>query len=470
MSIEHQNFTEANIPKLIEQIKENQDFREQIKQYLIQHQDQVDQIRQLQTQEVDKDTLVRILVITKALLKAEETLETDEQTEQIPKSNPLVTQSGELAEGLLPLISKFTTKTKSGNLNIRNSQGQVVGRLTSSNYIYIDFMGPQVTRNQTFTDPKTGIRHTYRMVKIRNINSMKCQKLDYWTCFDLLEPEINTQEFQTQIRRHQGKPLPQPTQPQPKETQRPKPKPTQQTRLQSRSLEFEEPRTEHIISQAKFNLSAQTKRLPKLNLKETSGAINAVKTDIKLIEDITKTQSAKVAQLATTQTSNIEKLQQAQIQLRMLEGLITQLEAFIKKAKAQHTKLSQQADKRQEKAQQNQDIKDLKLSFLSVQSIPSSLEKEVIPHLRSLDTWETINLQDIKHMLEHNIKDIKSFQDNYNKVYVHSPRAITIQMKRFEKKSDDLITENQTYIDEVEIAIHDKQNPSPPETIEVASK
>jgi len=470
MSIEQQQFTEANIPRLIEQLKQNQEFREQLKQYLIQHQDQVDQIRQLQTQEVDKDTLVRILVITKALLKAAETLETDQQTEQIPKSNPLVTESGALAKGLLPLLSKFTTKTKSGNLNIRNSQGRVVGKLTSSNYIYIDFMGPQVTRNQTFTDPKTGNKHTYKMVKIRNINTINCQKLDYWTCFDLLEPEINTKEFQSQISSSQSQTRPQPTQTQPQKTQTPKPKPTKQTTPQSRSLEFEEPRTKHIISQAKFNLSAQTKRLPTLNLNQTSGAIDAVKIDIKLIEEIIKTQSAKVAQLATAQTSYTEKLQQAQTQLRMLEKLQSQLQAFIQKAKAQHTKLSQQADSRQEKAQEKQDIKDLKRSFLLVQSIPSSLEKQVIPHLQSFDTWEIIYLQDIKYMLEQNIKEIKGFQDNYNKVYVHSPRAITIQMKKFKTKSEDLITQNQTYIDEVEIAIKDKQNPSPPETIEVASK
>ena len=199
MSLEIQNINEESIPQLIEKIKEDPAHKETLKSYLLEHQTEVSQIRALQLEKVNHDTLVRILVVAKALIKAEETLVTDEQSPDTDNQNPLVDQSGQLTKGLLPLLSKFTTNTNSGNLYIRNSQGKVVSKLTSQDFIYVDFIGERVSRNQEFIDPKTGQRHFKKMIKIRTINSKGCQNKDYWTCFELLKPEIHATEFQTRI-------------------------------------------------------------------------------------------------------------------------------------------------------------------------------------------------------------------------------------------------------------------------------
>ena len=159
MSLEIKNINEESIPQLIKQIKEDPEHKETLKSYLLEHQSEVSQIRALQLDKIDHDTLVRILVITKALLKAEETLVTDEQSPDTDNQNPLVDQSGQLTKGLLPLLSKFTTNTNSGNLYIRNSQGKVVSKLTSQDFIYVDFIGERVSRNQEFIDPETGQKH-----------------------------------------------------------------------------------------------------------------------------------------------------------------------------------------------------------------------------------------------------------------------------------------------------------------------
>ena len=458
MSLEIKNINEENIPKLIEQIKEDPAHKETLKSYLLEHQSEVSQIRELQFEKVDHDTLVRILVITKALLKAEETLVTDEQSPDSDNQNPLVDQSGQLTKGLLPLLSKFTTNTNSGNLYIRNSQGKVVSKLTSQDFIYIDFIGERVSRNQEFIDPKTGQRHSKKMIKIRTINSKGCQNKDYWTCFELLKPEIHASEFQTRIEIQREDYISDPD----PDTHEEKSRQNQE----KQSEEFEQPTTKARIKQAQFNMRAHSMKLRSYDIEQTNGAIESVEIDIKWISKMI----TSLIQSKSKSTSET-KIKAINSKLKKLQTLQTKLQKFINRASKRLTSLHEKADKLQERIRLTTAIEQLRSSFQMVKNIRRDLKREITPYLDNLETFEIIHLQDLIYLLDSNINYITQFQKSYRPVDIDKPRAISRYMRKFYKQSDSLIHEHEAYKDDINLAIKNKQTQtSPPETIEVASK
>lgn len=458
MSLEIKNINEENIPQLIEKIKEDPEHKETLESYLLEHQSEVSQIRALQLEKIDHDTLVRILVITKALLKAEETLVTDEQSPDSDNQNPLVDQSGQLTKGLLPLLSKFKTNTNSGNLYIRNSQGKVVSKLTSQDFIYIDFIGERVSRNQEFIDPKTKQRHSKKMIKIRTINSKGCQNKDYWTCFELLKPEIPASEFQTRIETQREDHISDPNLDTHEEKSR--------LNQEKQSDEFEKSTTKARIKLSQFNMRAHSMKLRSYNIEQTTGAIESVDLDLQWISEMITSLI-----LSKSKSTSETKIKGINSKLKKLLTLQTRFQKFINRASKRLTSLRNKAFKLKERKRLKTAIEQLRSSFLMVKNIRKNLKKEIIPYLDNLETFEITHLKDLIYLLDSNIKYITQFKKSYRPVDIDKPRAISRYMRKFYEQSDSLIHEHEAYKDDINLAIKKKQTQtSPAETIEVANK